>query len=222
MLIYLAVPVLQNEKRTAPLIRGAAVVAVFAVTWFSFGALWPREYASFLANLEWWTLGHGDVGYSFFYVFGHITRKLATALELHALVSLLLIALVPLLFTKKYGRHAPFAPKLTLIYLVLTLANPRMKDYDLLPALAGFFAVLGLLLPRRAAPIILAGSLLAAVPVFVRHVAPDVFAGHPVLFDPFGTWRIIGLAVIAVLFLGGMMDDELPQTEKHALGLKPL
>ena len=222
MLIYLAVPVLQEQKRVPALIAGVVVVALFAVCWFSFQAVWPDQYARFVTNLQWQTLSRGDVGYTFFYVFGHFTRQLATALELHGIVSLLLIALVPLLFTRKYGPDAPFAPKLAVIYLVLTLANPRMKDYDLFPALAAFFAVFALLFPRRAAPITLAGALVAAVPVFARLGAPRLFARHPLFFDPFGNWQILGLALIAVLFLVGMMDGEPLESETRARELKPL
>jgi hypothetical protein len=207
LLIYLAVPVLLYERRVVALTCSAVVVALFALTWQSFRAQWPAEYASFVANLSWHVLGRGDIGYSFFYVFLSLTRKLPLALLLHAVVSLLLIALVPLLFAKKYGRRPPFVPRLMLTYLALTVANPRMKDYDLFPALAGFFTVFGLIAPR-AASITLAGILLASTPVIVGFIAPDMVIRHPRALDPFGNWQIIGLALIAVLFVVEMHDQQ--------------
>jgi hypothetical protein len=129
------------------------------------------------------------------------------ALVLHAVISLLLIALVPLLFAQKYGRQRPFVPQLMLLYLALTVANPRMKEYDLFPALAGFFAVLGLI-SKRAVGITLAGLVVASVPVFVGFMAPATIRNYPMLLDPFGNWQIAALALMAILFLVEMQDTQ--------------
>jgi hypothetical protein len=211
-LLFLAAPVILYERRVVALLCGVIVTAMFAAIWLSFQAYWPSEYAQFLANLRWHILGRGDLGYTFFYVFGALTRKVDLALTLHVFVSLLLLALVPMLFARKYGpAKAPFVPQLMVLHLALTLANPRMKDYDLFPALVGFFAVFGLL-SRASERIILAGLSLAAVPL-LGSVFPAVSARHPILFDPFGNWQIVGLAVIAVLFLVGMLEEtpQMPQ-----------
>jgi hypothetical protein len=218
-LIFLAVPVLLYERRTVNLACAALVVAFFAVVWQSFGPyMWPAEYAHFLSNLRWHILGRSDLGYTFFYFFGAITHNVFLALVLHALVSLALVALIPLLFTRKYGHAASFAPRLLVLYLVLTMANPRMKDYDLFPALVGFFAVFGLLL-EWAAPVTLAALSLAAVPL-LSAVFPDLSAHHPVLFDPFGNWQLVSLAVMGLLFLVEMLDER--ALEKSAPASKPL
>lgn len=206
MLIYLVVPLLY-ERRVIALACSALVLALFALTWLSFMAHWPGEYASFVANLSSYALGNGDLGYSFFYVFLSLTRKLQLALTLHAVASLLLIGLVPLLFAQKYGRQAPAVPQLMLMYLVLTIANPRMKDYDLFPALIGFFTVFGLV-SSRASYITLAGLLLASIPVIVQFVVPEVTNRHPQILDPFGNWQLIGLALIAIAFLVEMNDAQ--------------
>jgi hypothetical protein len=207
LLIYLALPVLVYESRVKALVCSALVAALFALTWLSFKLQWPAEYTSFVANLSWHILGRGDVGYSFFYVFAALTHKIPLALALHALLSLVLIALVPLLFTQKYGRQPPAVPRLMVLYLVLTVANPRMKDYDLFPALAGFFAVFGLISPR-AAPITLAGLLVASMPPIVGFFASDMGMRHPQLLDPFGNWQILGLALLAILFLTEMQAGQ--------------
>ena len=204
-LIFLAAPVLLYERRIVAVGWALAVVALFSAIWFSSQMYWPAEYAQFIANLRGHILGRGDLGYTFFYVFGAITHKPILALELHTIVSLLLIALVPLLFAKKYGRAIPFAPQLLVLYLALTLANPRMKDYDLFPALVGFFAVSGIL-SKWATQITLAGLMLSLVPL-LSWAFPDLTSHHPMLFDPFGTWQIVGLAVIGLAFLVNMFDE---------------
>ncbi len=139
-------------------------------------------------------------------MFGAITHKAMLALELHTIVSLVLIALVPLLFAKKYGRAVPFAPQALVLYLILSLANPRMKDYDLFPALLGFFAVSGMF-SKWATQIAFAGLLLTLVPL-LSWAFPELNSHHPMLFDPFGTWQIVALAVIGLAFLVNMFDDE--------------
>ena len=214
-LIFLAAPVLLYQRRMIALGWALAVVALFSAIWFSFQMYWPAEYSQFIANLRGHILGRGDLGYTFFYVFGAITHKPMLALELHTIVSLLLIALVPLLFAKKYGRTIPFAPQLLVLYLMLTLANPRMKDYDLFPALVGFCAVSGML-SKWATQITFAGLLLSLVPL-LSWAFPDLNANHPMLFDPFGTWQIVALAVIGLAFLVNIFDDE-GQTPQRATG----
>jgi hypothetical protein len=204
-LIFLAAPVLLYERRMVAVGWALAVAALFTAIWLSFQIYWTAEYAHFIAILRWHILGRGDIGYTFFYVFGAITHKPLLALELHTIVSLLLIALVPLLFAKKYGRAIPFAPQLLVLYLMLTLANPRMKDYDLFPALVGFFAVSGML-SKWATQITLAGLLLSLVPL-LSWAFPDLSSRHPMLFDPFGTWQIVALAAIGLMFLVNMFDD---------------
>jgi hypothetical protein len=219
-LIFLAAPVLLRADRWVALASAAAVAVLFAVVWIGSAVyIWPDEYAHFLHNLQWHILGKADLGYTFFFVFSAITPNVPLALGLHVLVAVLLIALVWLLFAKRYDAESPAAPRLLLLYLVLTLANPRMKDYDLFPALVGFFAVFELLSPR-AAPVTLAALALANVPL-LSPFFPGLSAAHPMLFDPYGTWQIVGLAAIGLLTLAGMLDAE-SADGKHGPASKPL
>jgi hypothetical protein len=104
-------------------------------------------------------------------------------------------------------------PQLLVLYLVLTLANPRMKDYDLFPALVGFFAVFGLLF-RPGLAIILGALILTVVPL-LSSLMPEFASQHQMLLDPFGTWQIVGLAVLGVSFLVLMQE---PQAEPASMG----
>jgi hypothetical protein len=212
-MLYLAVPVMLYERRILALVRSAAVIALFGAIWLSFQVYWPQEYAQFLANLRWHILGRGDMGYTFFFVFGALTHKVPLALALHVLVSVLMIALVPLLFKQRFGRDVPFVPQLLVLYLVLTLANPRMKDYDLFAALVGFFAVFGLI-SRWAASLILVVLTVTIVPL-LSSLMPEFAAQHRILFDPFGTWQIAGLALLGVSFLVVMQEP--PATDQVAV-----
>lgn len=205
-MLYLAVPVVLYERRVMAIACAAVTAALFGAIWLSFQVYWPQEYAQFLANLRWHILGRGDMGYTFFFVFGALTHKVPLALALHGLVSVLMVVLVPLLFKQRYGREIPFVPQLLVLYLALTVANPRMKDYDLFPALVGFFAVFGLL-SRWAAAIILVVLTVSVVPL-LSALMPEFASQHLVLFDPFGTWQIAGLAVLGVAFLVTMQEPQ--------------
>lgn len=210
-LLFLVVPVMLYERRVIALACSMAVVLVFGAIWLSFQVYWPHEYAQFLANLRWHILSRGDMGYSFFLVFGALTRKVPLALALHVLVSAVMVVIVPLLFKQRYGRDVPFVPQLLVLYLALTVANPRMKDYDLFPALAGFFAVFWRL-SRSAPAIILAALTLTVVPL-LSSLVPEFAAAHQMLLDPFGTWQMVGLAVLGVSFLVLMQE---PQQKSQA------
>ena len=203
-MLYLVVPVVLYDRRVPALASSLAAAVLFGATWLSFQVYWPQEYAQFLANLRWHILGRGDMGYSFFLVFGALTHKVPLALALHTLASVVVVVVGPLLFKQRYGRDAPFVPKLLVLYLALTLANPRMKDYDLFPALVGFFAVFGLL--SQSAPAIILGALTVSVVPLVSSLVPDFASQHQVLLDPFGTWQIVGLAVLGVAFMVLMQE----------------
>jgi hypothetical protein len=152
------------------------------------------------------------MGYTFFLVFAALTHKVPLALALHVLVSLVMVVIVPQLFKQRYGQDVPFVPQLLVLYLVLTLANPRMKDYDLFPALVGFLAAFGLLFrPGRA--IILGALMVTAVPL-LSSLMPDFASQHQMLLDPFGTWQIVGLAVLGISFLLLMQE---PQHEPQSV-----
>ena len=205
-LLFLAVPVMLYERRGIALACSMVVVLMFGAIWLAFQVYWPHEYAQFLANLRWHILSRGDMGYSFFLVFGALTHKVPLALALHVLVSVVMVVIVPLLFKQRYGRDVPFVPQLLILYLALTVANPRMKDYDLFPALVGFFAVFWLL-SRSASAIILAALTLTVVPL-LSSLVPEFAAEHQMLLDPFGTWQMVGLAVLGVSFLVLMQEPQ--------------
>ena len=205
-LLFLAVPVMLYERRVIALACSMVVILMFGAIWLSFQVYWPHEYAQFLANLRWHILSRGDMGYSFFLVFGALTHNVPLALALHVLVSAVMVVIVPLLFKQRYGRDVPFVPQLLVLYLALTVANPRMKDYDLFPALAGFFAVFWLL-ARSAPAVILTALMVTAVPL-LSSLVPEFAAQHQMLLDPFGTWQMVGLAVLGVSFLVLMQEPQ--------------
>jgi hypothetical protein len=203
-LIFLALPILLSESRMTAVACSAAAVLVFAAAWLAFDLFRPVEFSHFIGALQSATLGSHDVGYTFFGCFAGMINNSLLALALHAVVSSLLIASVLLLFENRYGRAAEISPWIFVTYLLLTLANPRMKDYDLFPALIGFIAVFGLD-PKRAALGTLAALLLSLVPL-LGPLLPDLRARHPVLFDPYGNWQDVGLVVIGLVFVAGMLE----------------
>jgi len=202
-LVFLALPVLLSTNRKTALLYSAAVVGVAAAAWFSFAWLRPTEYAHFIQALRYATLDKGDVGYSFFGFFNKLTYNYALAFAVHGVACVLLLGAVLFLLAGKYGREEAFVPSLFLIYFVLTLANPRMKDYDLFPALIGLLLVFGLR-PRSAALGTLAGLLLSFVPLLAP-LFQELSTQHPLLFDPYGTWQDMGLVAIGAVFVVGML-----------------
>jgi hypothetical protein len=200
---YLALPVLFAANRKTALVYSAAAVGVAAAGWFSFDWIRPTEYNHFIQALRHATLGQGDLGYSFFGFFNRLTYNYVLALALHGVACVLLLAGVSLLLTQKYGHDGAFVPWLFVIYFLLTLANPRMKDYDLFPALIGLLLVFGLA-PRSAALGTLAGLLLSFVPLLAP-LFQELSTRHPLLFDPYGTWQDIGLVAIGAVFVVGML-----------------
>ena len=207
LLLFLAVPVVLYERRVIALVSGSVVVALFAAIWISFQRRWPDEYAQFLTNLHGATLAKGDLGYTFFHFFGALTHNVMLAVVLHTVVVVLLLALVQQFFKQKYaGRATPFLPHFLVLYLVLTVANPRMKEYDLFPALVGFFAVFGAL-SRWSAYLTLAALLPTVFPL-TAVLVPAFVATHLLLFDPFGTWQMVGLAVLGITLLVTVLDGD--------------
>jgi hypothetical protein len=136
-LLYLALPILSNRKCLEYIYKQAACVAAFAVVWLTYKILAPWETADFLHALNAQTNGKGDLGYAFFGLIKSFGFSTITAGASHIA---LLVTMGTLVFKKTSpDRGADFISGLqnaAIWYFILTLANPRMKEYDLFPAIA--------------------------------------------------------------------------------------
>lgn len=207
-LAYLAVPVLLYERRLTALACSFVVVALFGVLWYGFEVYWPGEYAHFQLNVV-RLLSDQDPWYSFFYVFCALTGSRPLSLAAHCVMSVLMIVLVLRLFRQRFGRDVPFAPQLLVLYGVLTLASPRVKEYDLFPVLVGLFLALDLLTPL-ALRLILISVMLTLIPL---PIVMGADAPHPPGFSPVASWQAFALLFLGVAFLWIMEPQQKPQVD---------
>jgi hypothetical protein len=192
-LLYLALPLLISDKRKRAFNHAvfAGVVALFF--WFGSYYFYAAEYAKFMAALKLQTFGGNDVGYSFFGIFRGLGANDLLALSSHFAVSAILAtgALLYIRSEKSFGHQL----KLLLLYFIFTIANPRMKEYDLFPALICLFAFLRAVSPRP--------DLIILIGVLFSSAGYSSYIGNMaeltgVYSDNIG--QIIGLLVIGIIF----------------------
>jgi hypothetical protein len=137
LLAYLALVLLDRRQ----LWQGGAVIVVGAalagILWVSGHWVMPDLMARYLANIaDLQTPGRMDLGLTVFALGYALLGSNIAALGLHAVVigALAIWALQALWRAQDRGTM-PAPMILALAWLVLTLINPRMKDYDIGPAL---------------------------------------------------------------------------------------
>ena len=191
-LLYLAIPPLISG-RSKPACNHAIFAGLIAlVFWTCSYYFFPDEFAKFMAALKLQTFGGNDVGYSFFGIFRGLGVNDLMALSLHFAVSAFLAtaAVLYIRSEKSFGHQS----KLLLLYFIFSIANPRMKEYDLFPALICLFTFLRAISPKPDL-IILIGVLFSSVGFsYIDQIAE--LTG--VYSDNIG--QIIGLLAIGIIF----------------------
>lgn len=150
LLAYLGLALLDRR----PLWRGVAVIvagtALAGGLWFSGHWIMPELMARYLANIaDLQTPSRMDLGITVFALAYPLTGSNGAALTVHALVmgGFALWALRRLWQLRDAGTARPVMI-LALAWLVLTLINPRMKDYDIGPALLFLAPIVWPVAPR--------------------------------------------------------------------------
>lgn len=198
-LVYLALALLLNKKLMSAVFSGTSIAFIFAAIWFFSMKMYASEYDEFIGALNKQTLLGNDIGYSFFAIAikAHLSEKLA--LIIHAVISLLILLItvfyLPSFFKIKENIYAKFF----LLYLVLTFINPRMKEYDLYPALICFFIFL-FQISKRYNCLILLGILLSIVPR-ISQLMLDMNISLPDITTQNHTWQLLAFGVMIMFML---------------------
>jgi len=144
MLAYLLIPLVLSWKTTQQksiwsltLMAGGLLAATLLISSLYFGT----EFQSFLSAVQGQTIGKRDLGYGlvmYFYEYYLSAGSLIyRAFVLHFAI-LGAVILITLFLAKRSGllNSARFT---LLLYFLLTILNPRLKVYDLFPALIALF-----------------------------------------------------------------------------------
>jgi hypothetical protein len=207
-LLYLLIPPLLADGKRVEWVRAAAGLALFAMIWLLLAHADPQRYAAFMAALNEEALGKSDYGYSFFATFMRIVHNHWLALALHVIASALLLGLAMLLFVRKARVQRASGAAFFLLYMVLTLANPRMKEYDFFPALVCFFIFLQTI-PVRAGLIVLTGLCISWIPLLIGAMRAAGVA-FPALSGASNTWQIVGLAAATLTLALTLLKPRVP------------
>ena len=199
-LTYMAVLFLIYKSKKNSLITAFIMIALFSIAWIASMQFFPEEYQAFLAALNKQTLTGHDIGYSFFAVFKKAGMSDLLSLAIHALISVLLLIIAGLYLPKAYGFVDNLYARLFILYPVLTLINPRMKEYDLYPALICFLIFL-YQVTEKDKRIMLAGLLVSLVPV-ISSAVNDAGINLPMFLLQNHTWQLLGLGTMAMALAG--------------------
>jgi hypothetical protein len=202
MLAYLLIPLVltwktQQQKSIWSLtfLAGLVLALTLLLSSLYFGA----EFQSFLSAVQGQTIGKRDLGYGlvmYFYEYYLSAGSLIyRAFVLHFAI-LGAILLITLFLAKRSGalNTSRFA---LLLYFLLTILNPRLKVYDLFPALIALFIYASALEQSR----LIKGLFLIAYALSLSQLAgTPLFAHTGILSDPLNIYYLtMGLVMIGIL-----------------------
>ena len=213
MLAYLLIPMIltwkssqQRSTWTLVLLAGSFLAFILILSLLYFGA----EFQSFLSAVQGQTIGKRDLGYGLVMYFYDYYLSAGTliyrAFVLHFAI-LGAILLITLFLAKRSGalNNSRFA---LLLYFLLTILNPRLKVYDLFPALVALFIYASAFEQSKIIKVLfviaysLSLSQLAGTPLF---------AHTGILSDPLNVYYL----TMGLIFLGAL--PQLHQKPGHAL-----
>jgi hypothetical protein len=202
MLAYLLIPLVltwktQQQKSIWSLtfLAGLVLALTLLLSSLYFGA----EFQSFLSAVQGQTIGKRDLGYGLVMYFYEYYLSAGTliyrAFVLHFAI-LSAIILTTLYLTKRSGilNSSRF---MLLVYFLLTILNPRLKVYDLFPALIALFIYASAFEQSRLAK----GLFLIAYGLSLSQLAgTPLFAHTGILSDPLNLYYLtMGLVMIGIL-----------------------
>ena len=166
--------------------------------WVGFAHFRPESYRTFSNGVRYESFQNDDLGYAFFAFFRRIVHNDWVALALHCLTALaLFFSAVKYLLPAPQLRRNP-GLTLFLLYFVVTLASPRMKEYDFFPALFCFFIYLNAV-SQRMQWIVMLGLVFSWIPLLLNALKALGLTFSTVK-GASTTWQIIGLVILAVAF----------------------
>lgn len=202
MLAYLLIPMAltwkSNQQRstwTLVLLAASFLALILILSSLYFGA----EFQSFLSAVQGQTIGKRDLGYGLVMYFYEYYLSAGTliyrAFVLHFAI-LGAILLITLFLAKRSGglNTSRFA---LLLYFLLTILNPRLKVYDLFPALIALFIYASAFEQSK----IIKFLFVIAYALSLKQLAgTPLFAHTGILSDPLNIYYLtMGLVMIGIL-----------------------
>ena len=202
MLAYLLIPLVSTWKTTQQksiwtlaFLAGALFALTLLLSSLYFGA----EFQSFLSAVQGQTIGKRDLGYGlvmYFYEYylsaGPLIYR-AFVLHFAILGAVILIAL----FLAKRSGLLNSARFTLLLYFLLTILNPRLKVYDLFPALIALFIFAS---PLKQGSVTKWLFVIAYALSLSQLVGTPLFAHSGILSDPLNVYYLtMGLVLMGLL-----------------------
>ena len=202
MLAYLLIPIVltwkSNQQRSTwilVLLAGSFLAFILILSSLYFGA----ELQSFLSAVQGQTIGKRDLGYGLVMYFYDYYLSAGTliyrAFVLHFAI-LGAILLITLFLAKRSGalNNSRFA---LLLYFLLTILNPRLKVYDLFPALIALFIYVSAFEQSKIVKLF----FVIAYALSLKQLAgTPLFAHTGILSDPLNVYYL----TMSLVFLGAL------------------
>lgn len=201
LLAYLLIPLVMTWKSdqqkftwTFTLLTGFFLAIILLLSSLYFGA----EFQSFLAAVQGQMIGKHDMGYGlvmyFYEYYSSAGPLIYRAFVLHfAILSILILAILYLAKRSELIQKPQFA---LLLYFLLTILNPRLKVYDLFPALIALFIYASALDQSK----IIKALFIFAYALSLKQLAgTPLFAHAGILSDPLNVYYLsMGLVLLGL------------------------
>lgn len=198
-LAYLLIPASLHESNWKKVQGSALTIATFLLLWMPSRYFSPEAYSSYIGALHYQMLDLGDVGYSFFMFYRRVVHNDLIALTLHGITACAALIMAVKVLPKKLETGENEGLVIFLLYSVLTLASPRMKEYDFFPAIICFFLFLKTV-SGEAGTIVLIGLVFSWIPLMLSVLGTLGIAFHRIS-GASTTWQFVGLAAVVMTFV---------------------
>lgn len=166
-LAYILIPAIDFGTIKQKIGRTVSPVVLFLVVWASGAVFFPVQMEMFIDNIiGLQSNGRSDIGISFYRITQELQLGKLAGLSVHVAISVVLLiwAAGKIVTLKNQSGSMYFA--VSIAYFVLTVINPRMKEYDLFPALAALSVFWIVHRPRAALPMAFS-TILFSLPVLL-------------------------------------------------------
>jgi hypothetical protein len=202
-LAYIFVPIFVNQSDLKKQIKLCLLfIATYVAIIILYHVVNPDIAGKFYAALHYQTLAKGDIGYSFFFWASKLTHSDLISIILHSIFSIALIVSFYFFRLRWFGKNLSKTNALFMTYFVLTIINPRMKEYDLFPALLSLFIFGKNVLGEKFLKYYLASLTVVSVPLLVQILTQLWGLSPSIYLTNYWLWQWGSIVVfLAAIFL---------------------
>ena len=206
-LAYLAIIFLIFNNKSQIILALTFIIGAFGATWLSSMYFYAPEYQEFINALHQQILVFNDIGFSIFAVAINAHLSETVSIIIHIIFSIIMLYAFAFYLPRFFSIKTDLYARTFLLYFCLCIINPRMKEYDLYPAIICIFMFFHQITLKNK-PIMLLGIIVSIIPELLAVISEDFVIKLPAIFTKAHPWQLLGLVIMFGVFAIYIMQDK--------------